>query len=120
MRMATQVALATHMRRLGMHDLGAAVMSRADRRAGNQASSLMLLMTQYQGQGNAQLAQQIAFRILQRTQGPGGLLEMFKHKRLGAIVIVKIEIVVGLERNDEGNRPGGFDTAENARERVLA
>ncbi|MBL8848662.1 MAG: DUF1583 domain-containing protein, partial [Planctomycetaceae bacterium] len=39
-----------------------------DRRAGNQASSLLLLMTQYQGQGNTALAQQIAFRILQRTQ----------------------------------------------------
>jgi tetratricopeptide (TPR) repeat protein len=68
----TQMALASHMRRLGMHDLAAAVVSRADRRAGNQASSLLLLMTQYQGQGNTALAQQIAFRILQRTQGAVG------------------------------------------------
>lgn len=77
----TQVALATHMRRLGMHDLAAAVMARADRRAGNQASSLMLLMTQYQGQGNTALAQQIAFRILQRTQGAVGQNQQVNRRR---------------------------------------
>ena len=65
----TQIALSTHMRRLGMHDMAAAVISRAERRSGRQASSMLLLMTQYQGQGNTALAQQIAFRILQRTQG---------------------------------------------------
>ena len=65
----TQLALSSHMRRLGMHDMAAAVVSRAERRSSNQTSSMLLLMNQHQGQGNASLAQQIAFRILQRTEG---------------------------------------------------
>ena len=65
-----QLGLATAMRRLGLMDLAESVLARAQRRAGNQASSWPLLMAQYQGQGKIELAQQLAHRILQTTQPP--------------------------------------------------
>lgn len=62
-----QLALVERMRRLGLNEMAEAVVSRVQRRAGNQTSSLATLMAMYQGQGKSDLAQQIAHTILRRT-----------------------------------------------------
>ena len=67
---ATQVRLAKQMRRLGLLEMSEAVVSRMQRRSGNQVSALASLMSLYQGQGKTELAQQIANRIMQRTKSP--------------------------------------------------
>lgn len=64
---AAQLALVEQMRRLALHDMAEAIVSRVHRRAGNQTASLASLMTLYQGQGKIDLAQQIAHTILRRT-----------------------------------------------------
>ena len=58
------------MHQLGMHELAEAVLARARRRAGNNTDALIGLMTQYQRQGNAAAAVQIAHQVLRRTPGP--------------------------------------------------
>ncbi|MEQ1824309.1 MAG: DUF1583 domain-containing protein [Pirellula sp.] len=63
----TQLNLAQRMRRLGLHELADAVISRAERKAGSQSSSLLSLMTMYQGLGKTDEAKQIAHMLLQRT-----------------------------------------------------
>lgn len=66
----TQLSLVDRMRRLGLHDMAEAILSRVHRRAGNQTSSLASLMAMYQGQGKTELAQQIAHTVLRRTSSP--------------------------------------------------
>lgn len=63
---AVQVELATQMQQLGMHELAEAVLARARRRAGNDSTTLVNLMRQYQGQGKGDVAEQVAFQILRR------------------------------------------------------
>ena len=63
----TQIRLAGQMHQLGLHELAEAVLGRARRRAGNQASSLAGLMVQYQRQGQLDVAVQIAMQILRST-----------------------------------------------------
>ena len=63
----TQLNLAQRMRRLGLHEMADAVISRVERKSGNQASSLLSLMTMYQAQGKMTEAKQIAHMLLQRT-----------------------------------------------------
>ena len=58
------------MRRLGLLEMSEAVVSRLQRRSGNQISSMASLMSLYQGQGKTDLAEQVANRILQRTKSP--------------------------------------------------
>ncbi|MFV0443709.1 MAG: tetratricopeptide repeat protein, partial [Planctomycetaceae bacterium] len=65
-----QLGLATAMRRIGMLELADSIMARIQRQSGQQASSLTLLMVQYLSQGQVELAQQIAHRILRTTQSP--------------------------------------------------
>lgn len=65
---AKQMDLARQMRLLGMNDQAEAVMSRVQRQGGSQLSNLVTLMTAHQGQGKADLATQIAFQILRRSQ----------------------------------------------------
>lgn len=65
----TQVRLAGQMGRLGLAELGEAVLSRARRRAGNKAASLVGLMLQYQQQQKTDAAVQVAQQIL-RTSSP--------------------------------------------------
>ena len=71
----TQVQLATQMNQLGMHDLAEAVLARARRRAGGNSAALVGLMLQYQRQGKADIAVQVANQILRqggaRTSQPG-------------------------------------------------
>ncbi|MBD3672330.1 MAG: DUF1583 domain-containing protein [Planctomycetaceae bacterium] len=69
----TQLALAQRMKRLGMHDMAESIISRAERRSSGTPSSLVGLMTLYQGQGKMELAKQIAHRLLRQTQ-PASLL----------------------------------------------
>lgn len=64
----TQIALVGQMRRLGMHEMAEAIMSRVQRRSGNSLASMGSLMAMYQGQGKADLAQQLAHNILRRTK----------------------------------------------------
>ena len=64
---AVQVQLAVQMHQLGMHELAEAVLARARRRAGNNTDALVGLMAQYQRQGKADIAVQIAHQILRRT-----------------------------------------------------
>ncbi|MFV1963987.1 MAG: DUF1583 domain-containing protein [Pirellulaceae bacterium] len=66
----TQLALVDRMRRLGMHEMAEAIVSRVQRRSGNKLSSMGSLMALYQGQGKADLAQQLAHTILRRTKTP--------------------------------------------------
>ncbi|MDZ4849185.1 MAG: DUF1583 domain-containing protein [Pirellulaceae bacterium] len=66
----TQLNLAQRMRRLGLHDMADAVLSRVERQAGNQTQSLSSLMMMYQGQGKTNEANQIAHMLLQRTNSP--------------------------------------------------
>ncbi len=65
----TQVQLATQMNQLGMHDLAEAVLARARRRAGGNNASLVALMLQYQKQGKADVAVQVANQILRQSTG---------------------------------------------------
>lgn len=65
----TQVRLAGQMGRLGLNELGEAVLGRARRRAGNKAGSLVGLMLQYQQQQKSDAAVQVAQQIL-RTSSP--------------------------------------------------
>ncbi len=60
----TQVRLAGQMHQLGLHELAEAVLGRARRRAGNQASALVGMMVQYQRQGQLDIAVQVAMQIL--------------------------------------------------------
>ncbi|MEM7312958.1 MAG: tetratricopeptide repeat protein, partial [Planctomycetota bacterium] len=70
----TQLTLVDQMRRLGMMEMGEAIMARAQRRSGTQAQALPRLMTLYQGQGKIELAEQIAHKILRRTKSPLSLM----------------------------------------------
>jgi predicted Zn-dependent protease len=63
----TQVRLAGQMHQLGLHELAEAVLGRARRRAGNQASALAGMMVQYQRQGQLDIAVQVAMQILRST-----------------------------------------------------
>ncbi len=63
----TQVRLAGQMHQLGLHELAEAVLGRARRRAGNQASALAGMMVQYQRQGHLDVAVQVAMQILRST-----------------------------------------------------
>ncbi len=65
----TQVQLATQMNQLGMHDLSDAVLARARRRAGGNSASLVALMIQYQKQGKADTAVQVANQVLRQGSG---------------------------------------------------
>ncbi len=65
----TQVQLATQMNQLGMHDLSEAVLARARRRSGGNSAALVALMLQYQKQGKADVAVQVANQILRQTSG---------------------------------------------------
>ena len=65
----TQVQLATQMNQLGMHDLSEAVLARARRRSGGNSAALVSLMRQYQAQGKADVAVQVASQILRQTSG---------------------------------------------------
>ncbi len=65
----TQVQLATQMNQLGMHELSEAVLARARRRSGGNAQALVALMLQYQRQGKADVAVQVANQILRQTSG---------------------------------------------------
>lgn len=65
----TQVQLAAQVSGLGMHDLAEAVLARARRRAGGDASSLVGLMSQCQRQGKADVAIQVAGQTLRQTAG---------------------------------------------------
>ncbi len=65
-----QLQLAGQMHQLGMHDLAEAVLSRARRRAGSDAETLVALMEQYQAQNNVDVAVQIARQILRRAPAP--------------------------------------------------
>ncbi|NOX57192.1 MAG: tetratricopeptide repeat protein, partial [Planctomycetes bacterium] len=64
----TQVQLGKLMEQLGMHELAEAVRRRAHRRAGNQTSVLVNLLQQYMGQGQSEVAVQIAHEILRRAR----------------------------------------------------
>ena len=55
------------MHQLGMHDMAEGVLARTRRQAGNRSSTLLTLMQQYQSQGNAEVAVQIAHQVLRRT-----------------------------------------------------
>ncbi|WP_422924867.1 DUF1583 domain-containing protein [Singulisphaera sp. PoT] len=63
---ATQTMLAGQMHQLGMHDQAESVLARAQRRAGQQTSTLVVLMSEYQRQDKADQATQIASQILRR------------------------------------------------------
>ncbi len=65
----TQVQLATQMNQLGMHELSEAVLARARKRSGGNAAALVGLMLQYQKQGKADVAIQVANQILRQTTG---------------------------------------------------
>ena len=65
----TQVQLATQMNQLGMHELSEAVLARARRRSGGNSAALVSLMNQYQKQGKADVAVQVANQILRQTSG---------------------------------------------------
>ena len=65
----TQVQLATQMNQLGMHELSEAVLARARRRSGGNSAALVSLMNQYQRQGKADVAVQVANQILRQTSG---------------------------------------------------
>ncbi len=62
-----QVQLAAQMHQLGMHDLAEAVLARARRRAGNNTSTLIGLMQQYQRQNKIDVAVQVAHQILRHA-----------------------------------------------------
>ncbi len=66
----TQLTLVEPMRRLGMHEMAEAVVSRVQRRAGSSLTSMGTLMALHQGQGKVELAQQMAHTILRRTKSP--------------------------------------------------
>ena len=63
----TQVQLASQMHQLGMHELAEAVLGRARRRAGGNVAALVALMLQYQRQGKAEVAVQVAHQILRKN-----------------------------------------------------
>ena len=63
----TQIQLAAQMHQLGMHELAEAVLGRARRRAGGNAAALVALMLQYQQQGKAEVAVQVANQVLRRN-----------------------------------------------------
>ena len=67
---ALQIQLAAQMNQLGMNELAEAVLGRARRRAGNNTDALVGLMAQYERQGKADVAVQIAHQILRRSQDP--------------------------------------------------
>ncbi|MGH7127022.1 MAG: tetratricopeptide repeat protein, partial [Planctomycetaceae bacterium] len=77
----TQVALARQMHQLGMHELAEAVLARARRRAGNQSGALVMLMQQYQTQGQNDVAVQIAHQILRRTTARGSSRSPYSSSR---------------------------------------
>ncbi len=63
-----QLALVSQMRQLGMHEMAEAVLARAQKLAGRQTSTLVVLMQQYQQDGKLDVASQIAFQILRKTR----------------------------------------------------
>ena len=63
----TQVQLASQMHQLGMHELAEAVLGRARRRAGGNLGAIVSLMLQYQRQGKADVAVQVANQVLRRN-----------------------------------------------------
>ena len=63
----TQLGLAQGMRRLGLHEMADAVVSRIERQAGSQTNSLTSLMMMYQGQNKTSEANQIAHMLLHKT-----------------------------------------------------
>ena len=63
----TQVQLASQMHQLGMHELAEAVLGRARRRAGGNVAALVSLMLQYQRQGKAEVAVQVAHQVLRKN-----------------------------------------------------
>ena len=65
-----QLELAGKMYRLGLHEMAETVLGRAQRQAGNKSATLVRLMTQYQSQGQTDLAVQIARQVLRK--GPSG------------------------------------------------
>ncbi len=66
---ATQTMLAGQMHQLGMHEQAESVLMRARHRAGQQVSTLVALMSEYQRQDKPDQAAQIANQILRRSGG---------------------------------------------------
>ncbi len=62
-----QITLSGQMHQLGLHELAEAMLGRARRRAGNQATTLVGLMLQYQRQQKPDQAVQVAMQILRST-----------------------------------------------------
>ena len=67
LRPEKQADLAGRMHRLGMHKEAEAVLSRAQRQAGNKTDTLRNLMRQYTSQNNSEMAINIARRILRKS-----------------------------------------------------
>ena len=67
----TQISLAGQMHQLGLHEMADAVLGRARRRAGNKADALVGLMLQYERQGKADEAAQVAMQLLRSSARPG-------------------------------------------------
>jgi tetratricopeptide (TPR) repeat protein len=63
-----QIQLAGQMRRLGMNEQSEAVLSRAQRQAGRQLSTMVTLMSAHQADGKTDVAVQIAYQILRRSR----------------------------------------------------
>ncbi len=72
----TQVQLAAQMHQLGMHELAEAVLGRARRRAGGNSAALVALMLQYQQQGKAEVAVQVAHQVLRRNPPKAASINM--------------------------------------------
>ena len=60
----TQIRVSGQMHQLGLHELADALLGRARRRAGWQGTALVAPMTQFQRQGKAEQAAQIALQVL--------------------------------------------------------
>ncbi|MEO2019859.1 MAG: tetratricopeptide repeat protein, partial [Fuerstiella sp.] len=63
----TQLTLATHLKNYGMQEMAEALLSRTRHSAGRDMSTLTTLMNRYNGEGNTDVANEIAHQILRQS-----------------------------------------------------
>ncbi|HIK94260.1 MAG TPA: hypothetical protein EYG03_20135 [Planctomycetes bacterium] len=63
----TQLALSTHLKNYGMQQMAEALLSRTRHSAGHDMSTLTELMNRYNGEGNTDVANEIAHQILRQS-----------------------------------------------------
>jgi tetratricopeptide (TPR) repeat protein len=85
-----QIALSTHLKNFGMHKMSDALLSRTRHSTGNDMSTLTDLMTRYNDEANADVANQIAHQILRQSanMAPSRTTTSVRKAREAAVIVL--------------------------------